>query len=185
MLHEVKCSKYFTLNYCLRLMGKLQWTINPLEQAESVTTNSKVPTVSAFVCVSIGRRHKLLMTACLRVAVAFLWFRQCSLGRQIAGNVCRQIKLLCKETSVTLKLRQLKSTFRRQFYKYVPLWHCPGKRYGLGTPIALHTSLSIIFLKLMFFSEFHFRSMTWFTPRITSRGLGVSGYQKKKQKTKH
>lgn len=83
--------------------------------------NSKVPTVSAFVYVSIGRRHKLLMTACLRVAVAFLWFRQSSLGRQIAGNVCRQIKLLCKETSVTLKLRQLKSTFRRQFYKYVLL----------------------------------------------------------------
>lgn len=79
--------------------------------------NSKVPTFGAFVYVSVGRRHKLLMTACLRVTVAFLWFRQCSLGRQIAGNVCRQIKFLCKETSVTLKLRQLKSTLRRQLCK--------------------------------------------------------------------
>lgn len=36
------------------------------------------------------------MTTCLRVAVAFLWLRQCSLGRQVAGNVCRQIELICK-----------------------------------------------------------------------------------------
>ena len=28
--------------------------------------------------------------------VAFLWLRQCSLGRQVAGNVCRQIEFLCK-----------------------------------------------------------------------------------------
>ena len=62
-----------------RLMEKLYTELYPVTQAEIVTTNSKVPTVSASVCVPVGRRHKLLMAACLRVAVAFLWFRQCSL----------------------------------------------------------------------------------------------------------
>ena len=70
--------------------------------------------------LTIGRRHKLLVTACLRVAVAFLWLRQCSLGRQVAGNVCRQIELLCKRNicNSQIKLGKFKTILRTLLQTY-------------------------------------------------------------------
>lgn len=51
--------------------------------------SQRLLTICSFVHISVGeRRHELLVTARLRVTVAFLRLRQSSLRGEVAGDVC-------------------------------------------------------------------------------------------------
>lgn len=56
-------------------------------------------TICAFVHITIGGRHKLLVASCFRITVAFLRFWQSSLGGQITGNISRQVYLFWKRNT--------------------------------------------------------------------------------------
>lgn len=87
------------------------------------------------------------MTACLRVAVAFLWLRQCSLGRQVAGNVCRQIEFLCKRDMCNSQIKLSNSGQHSEDYFANVFYFCTSDQENVmypGTQKLLEFSLKII-----------------------------------------